>query len=78
MRKLSSIIFLIAILLGGCTTVKPIQKKYQDLEVLYKSGKLTIVEYTASKQKIILEELERAKAMSQADNKALRAKREDR
>ena len=66
----------ICLLISGCATVNPIQQKYQDLEVLYKSGKLTTSEYEAAKQKIMREEIEQAKAMSKADSKALHIKRE--
>ena len=69
----------ICLLMSGCATVNPIQQKYQDLEVLYKSGKLTADEYTVAKQKIQFEELKKAQSMAQADNKeALHAKREQR
>lgn len=68
----------ICLLMSGCATVDPIKQKYQDLDALYASGQLTAYEYANAKEKIIREELERGKAMSQADDKESRAGRERR
>ena len=68
----------ICILMSGCATVDPIQKKYQDLDALYASGQITAYEYATAKEKVVREELERAKAKSESDEKASHAKREDR
>lgn len=73
------LVLLAVLILSGCATVNPIQQKYQDLETLYKSGKLTTDEYTAAKQKIMLEEINQAKAKAKADNQEeLQARKEHR
>ena len=64
------------ILISGCSTTTPMQRKYQDLEALYKSGGLTANEYTVAKEKIMREEMEQAKAMSKADSKVSHTNRE--
>lgn len=64
----------ICFLISGCLT--PIQEKYHNLEVSYKSGELTTDEYTAAKQKIMQEELEQAKVTTKADYKASHTKKE--
>jgi hypothetical protein len=69
-------VLLAVLILSGCATVNPIQHKYQDLEVLHKTGKLTTDEYEAAKQKIMKEEISQARAKFQADIQELHAKRE--
>lgn len=55
---LVSIAGAISLLISGCAT-DPIQKEYQDLKALYKSGQINAYEYAVAKEKIVKEELER-------------------
>ena len=65
----------ICLLISGCATVDPIQKKYQDLDALYASGQLSAYEYATAKEKILKEEIDQANAKAQADIKESYAKR---